>query len=45
MVEVMTNTFDRAWWHGYAGMLAQRFRQESILVRALAVDRLAECGQ
>jgi len=45
MVEVMTNTFDRAWWHGYAGMLAQRFGQESIHVRALAVDLLDECDQ
>jgi hypothetical protein len=35
MVEVLTDTFDRAWWRTYAGTLAERFRQEAIHIRAL----------
>jgi hypothetical protein len=42
MVEVVTDTFDRAWWRTYAATLAERFRQESIHVRALPVDMLDE---
>jgi len=42
MVEVVTETFDRAWWRGYAATLAARFDQESIHVRALPVDMLEE---
>jgi hypothetical protein len=42
MVEVVTETFDRAWWRAYAITLAKRFRQESIHVRAVAVDILDE---
>lgn len=42
MVEVVTETFDRGWWRGYAGTLAERFQQESIHVRALAVELLDE---
>jgi hypothetical protein len=30
MVEVLTDTFDRAWWRTYAGTLARRSRQEAI---------------
>src|SRR5687768_18471899 len=42
MVEVVTPTFDRAWWHTYAATLAARFDQESIHVRAVPVDMLDE---
>ena len=42
MVEVVTDTFDRAWWRSYAATLAARFEQESIHVRAVPVDMLDE---
>ena len=42
MVEVVADTFDRAWWCTYAATLAERFRQESIHVRALPVELLDE---
>ena len=40
MVEVVTATFDRAWWRSYTATLAARFNQESIHVRAVLVDML-----
>jgi hypothetical protein len=40
MVEVVTETFDRPWWRAYATKLAQRFRQETIHVRALTIQML-----
>jgi hypothetical protein len=40
MVEVVTDTFDRAWWRGYAATLAERFGQEAIHLRALPVEML-----
>lgn len=40
MVEVVTETFDRAWWKSYATMLARRFSQQTIHVRALSVTML-----
>ena len=42
MVEVVTDAFDRAWWRAYAATLAERFRQESIHVRALSMELLDE---
>jgi hypothetical protein len=42
MVEVVTETFDRAWWRTYTETLAARFNQEAIHVRAMAVDMLEE---
>ena len=42
MVEVVTETFDRAWWRTYAVTLAARFDQERIHVRAVSVDMLDE---
>ena len=38
MVEVVTDTFDRAWWRTYSATLAQRFAQDTIHVRALPVE-------
>lgn len=40
MVEVVTDTFDRAWWRAYTTKLAERFGQDTIHVRALPVDML-----
>ena len=40
MVEVVTDRFDRAWWRTYAVKLAERFRQDSIHVRALEIQLL-----
>ena len=38
MVEVVTDTFDRAWWQTYSATLAQRFARDTIHVRALPVE-------
>ena len=40
MVEVVTDTFDRPWWRAYAAILAARFGQESIHLRAVPVEML-----
>jgi len=42
MVEVVTDTFDRAWWRAYAATLTKRFGQETIHLRAVPVDMLEE---
>ena len=42
MVEVVTDSFDRAWWRTYAATLALRFDQERIHVRAVPVEMLDE---
>ena len=42
MVEVVTDTFDRAWWRTYAATLAKRFGQDSMHVRAVPVEMLEE---
>ena len=38
MVEVVTDSFDRAWWRAYSDMLAKRFAQDTIHVRAIAIE-------
>ncbi len=40
MVEVVTETFDRAWWGEYAEILAQRFGQDEMHVRAMPIELL-----
>ena len=45
MVEVVTDTFDRAWWRAYATTLAARFGQRSIHLRAVPVHMLDEDNQ
>jgi hypothetical protein len=40
VVEVMVDTVDRAWWRGFAVHLAERFRQQELVVRALAIELL-----
>jgi hypothetical protein len=42
MVEIVTETFDRAWGRAYAATLAARFDQESIHVRAVPVEMFDE---
>ena len=42
MVEVVTESFDRAWWRTYSETLAQRFRQDTIHIRAMPVELLGE---
>jgi hypothetical protein len=42
MVEVVTDTFDRAWWRSYTTKLAERFGQDSIHLRAVPVELLGE---
>jgi hypothetical protein len=37
---VVADEVDRAWWAGYRDGLQQRFRQDEVLVRATAVERL-----
>ncbi|HEU4992976.1 MAG TPA: hypothetical protein VFT52_10890 [Luteimonas sp.] len=40
LFEVMATTLDRAWWKSYSAALAERFRQASVLVRALPCEWL-----
>jgi hypothetical protein len=40
IVEVMDEDVDRAWWAGYRGTLEDRFRQDEIVIRATAIERL-----
>ena len=40
MIEVVVDSFDRAWWIAYRGQLEQRFGQEEVLARALAMERI-----
>jgi|SRR5688572_12201967 hypothetical protein len=37
MVEVLVEQFDPNWWREYAGRLAERFGQEEMHIRAMAV--------
>jgi hypothetical protein len=38
--EVMVETLDRGWWHGYRSELERRFDQDELVIRAHAVERL-----
>lgn len=40
LVEVMVETLDRDWWAAYRTELEQVFRQDEILVRAIACQRV-----
>jgi hypothetical protein len=40
LVEVMTARLNRTWWRRYRRELEARFRQEAIVVRALACSAL-----
>jgi hypothetical protein len=37
----MVEALDRAWWRAYARELARAFRQEDIVLRAIAIERLS----
>jgi hypothetical protein len=41
MVEVVTDSLDRAWWRTYVATLADRFGQESIHLRVLSVELIS----
>lgn len=38
--EVMARELDHAWWENYRADLERRFRQETIVVRAIKVEML-----
>jgi hypothetical protein len=40
VLEVMTDALDRGWWRGYRRKLEELFRQDQIIVRAQAYERL-----
>lgn len=40
LVEVMAEAVDHGWWSRFRGDLEQRFRQDEVLIRASAVERL-----
>ena len=40
MVEVVVDVFDRDWWIAYREELEQRFGQEEVHARALAMEKL-----
>lgn len=40
LFEVMADHFDRQWWSAYRADLERLFRQDEIVVRALACERV-----
>ena len=40
LIEVMVETLDRNWWRAYRNELERTFRQDEIVVRAIACQRL-----
>lgn len=40
LFEVMAEEVDRRWWSDYREDLQRRFRQDEVLIRASAVERL-----
>ena len=40
MVEVEADTLDRQWWVGYRRQLERDFKQATVLVRAIAVEKI-----
>jgi hypothetical protein len=38
--EVMVEPLEREWWQAYRRQLEERFRQEKLLIRAIAVEEL-----
>jgi hypothetical protein len=40
MIEIVSRTFDRAWWRTHVERLGNRFVQDAIHVRATAVELL-----
>ena len=42
VVETMTEQIERRWWADYSRQLAVRFRQQTVVVRALGYESLSE---
>ena len=40
MIEVVVEVFDREWWEQYREQLEQRFGQEEVHARAIAIERI-----
>jgi hypothetical protein len=40
VVEVMTDALDREWWGRYSAELAERFRQDAIVIRAIPIETI-----
>jgi hypothetical protein len=40
IVEVMVDALDTEWWRRYRDELAQTFRQDDLVVRAIAIEKL-----
>ena len=40
MIEVVVEVFDRDWWSQYRAQLEQRFDQQEIHARAIAIERI-----
>lgn len=40
VVEVMVENLERDWWRAYRDELSRRFRQQELVVRAAAIERL-----
>jgi hypothetical protein len=40
VVEVMADDLDREWWESYRKVLEFRFKQDEIVIRSTAIDRL-----
>ena len=40
MIEVVVDAFDRDWWAQYREQLEQRFGQEEVHARAIAIERI-----
>jgi hypothetical protein len=40
LFEVMVESLDRTWWKDYSAHLAERFRQQEVLVRTLPCEWL-----
>ena len=40
MVEVVVEVFDREWWSRYREQLEQRFGQEEVHARAIAIEQV-----
>lgn len=38
--EIMVETLDRAWWTAYRKRLEREFEQQSVVIRATAIERL-----
>jgi hypothetical protein len=45
MVEIVTDRFDREWWRTYSELLAKRFAQDVMHVRAMTIELLSDGRQ